>query len=238
LYLDPSTDRPVRSRVVPELARVPFELSPPIRAYPTYPGKRSHEGRYWFSQSGTHVRFESRFEMTALMSLDFRGDAARVSSNPFWLLWPPDVPQKRHAPDFFVRRKDGSVLVVDVKPIARVTERDRAQHARTKKLCRELGWDYEEFTTIDRNVERNLRLFCAYNHPRFALAPENWPANIATARRNDAKGMCLSDLLTALAGHLDQPAERVLSGIYYMLWRRELHVDMTHPLTWNTPVRS
>ncbi|STZ44143.1 FAD-dependent oxidoreductase [Mycolicibacterium gilvum] len=56
---------------------------------------------YWFSRSQGHVSFESRFEMTALMTVDFRGDAIAVSSNPFWLLWPKGQTHHRHGPGLF-----------------------------------------------------------------------------------------------------------------------------------------
>lgn len=79
------------------------------------------------------MRFESRFERTALTVLDFGGDVAAVSSNPLWLLWPRGADPKRHAPDFFARRRDGSVLVIDVKPQERLTDQDRSL---SRFLCR------------------------------------------------------------------------------------------------------
>ncbi|MDT0470324.1 TnsA-like heteromeric transposase endonuclease subunit, partial [Streptomyces gibsoniae] len=144
-----------------------------MRTFPAYRGRRSHQGLYWFSRSRSQVHFESRFEKTALIVLDFEGDAAAVSSNPFWLLWPKGAKPVRHAPDFFVRCRDGSVVVVDVKPAERLTEKDRAQHDRTSAICRELGWKYREFVAMDDVVERNLRLLGAYRHPRFALPVDN-----------------------------------------------------------------
>ena len=195
LHEDPETRRRVRTRLTTEIARVPFELCRPIRSFPAYRGRRSHQGKYWFSRSQSHVDFESRFEMTALMMLDFRGDAVAVSSNPFWLLWPKGEAHSRHAPDFFIRRRDGSALVVDVKPADRIREKDRLQHDRTRQVCRALGWEYEEFTEIDSTVERNLRLLCAYHHPRFAPSAAARAAISARVQQSSRNGVALAELI-------------------------------------------
>lgn len=238
LYRDPNSVRRKRSRIVPELGQLPFELAAPIRTFPAYRGKRAHEGRYWFSRSASHVPFESRFESTALMALDFGGDAVRVSSNPFWLLWPKGSVPKRHAPDFFVRCRDGSALVVDVKPEARITDQDRIQHARTRDVCNELGWSYQEFTKIDVAVDRNLRLLSGYHHQRFSPAPVVRAAITAQTERDRTRSLRLADLIGAVTDSTKASDDEVIWSVYHMLWRGDLRTDLGYPLTWNTVVRS
>ncbi|MHA3021823.1 TnsA-like heteromeric transposase endonuclease subunit [Mycobacterium sp. BMJ-28] len=238
LYQDPVTGRRVRSRIDAGIGRLGFESSAPIRTFPAYRGRRSHQGRYWFSRSQSHVQFESRFEMTALMVLDFRGETTAVSSNPFWLLWPKGSKPMRHAPDFFARRRDGSVLVVDVKPAARVTADDRVQHARTRGVCTELGWDYEEFTALDAVVERNLRLLSGYHHPRFA-PPEHCRARVTElVHTAGAPGLPLSELVDKAAVLTGLSDGAVVCILYHMLWCAQLHADLNYPLTWKTVVRA
>lgn len=237
LYRDPTTGRRTRSRIVSELGLVPFELSEPIRTFPAYRGKRAHEGRYWFSRSASHVRFESRFESTALMALDFAGDAVQVSSNPFWLLWPKGSVPKRHAPDFFIRRRDGSVLVVDVKPEERISDQDRIQHSRTREVCDELGWSYEEFTKIDVTVHRNLRLLRGYHHSRFAPVPDIRAAITAQVEVDGTQAISLAELIGAVSECTDASDEEVICGVYHMLWRGDLHTDLAYPLSWNSAVQ-
>lgn len=232
LYTSLATGRHVRSRIVSDIGRIPFEFSDPIRTFPTYRQRRAHQGHYWFSRSESHVKFESRFEMTALMALDFAGHAVAVSSNPFWLLWPKGVESKRHAPDFFVRERDGLALVVDVKPKDRMTERDRSQHARTREICSELGWRYEEFTEIEPVVERNLRLLSAYHHRRFRL-PDSTAARLRTIA---GSRMRLGDLVDASVASLGTTPEATLCGIYHMLWSGELHINKQRLLSWETLV--
>ncbi|WP_163699781.1 TnsA-like heteromeric transposase endonuclease subunit [Mycolicibacterium sarraceniae] len=237
LYDDPATGRRLRTRLTPEIARVPFELCRPIRNFPAYRGRRSHQGKYWFSRSQRHVGFESRFEMTALMMLDFRGDAIAVSSNPFWLLWPKGVAPMRHAPDFFIRRCDGSAQVIDVKPADRLKDKDRLQHDRTREVCNELGWEYEEFTSIDATIERNLRLLCGYHHQRFEPPAEARTAIVRCLQKSGNGGTRLGDLIDAASSeciHLGE--DRLICGIYHLVWSGAMHADLTRPLSWNTVI--
>lgn len=237
LYDDPETGRRTRSRIVAELGGIRFESCVPIRTFPAYRGRRSRQGRYWFSRSQSHVRFESRFEMTALMVLDFVGHATAVSSNPFWLLWPTGTTPVRHAPDFFVRRRDESVLIVDVKPAQRMTDKDRVQHDWTRAVCGELGWDYQEFTELNVVLERNLRLLSGYRHPRFAPPDDSGALIAAQARAAGENGVRLPELIDAAALCTGLTADQVIAAVYHMLWNAQLHVDLNHPLTWNATVR-
>ncbi len=174
--------------------------------------------------------------MTALRVLDFRGDIARVSSNPFWLLWAKDSGPKRHAPDFFARCTNGSVLVMDVKPEDRITDDDRIQHARTRDVCSELGWKYEQFTAIDPIVDRNLRLLAGYNRPQFAFDSADAQVVMTALSAADNGHTRLADLLDAVCGATGINDGAGLCGIYHMVWFGQLRVDLTHPLAWNSEV--
>jgi hypothetical protein len=59
------------------------------------------------------------------MAMDFDPDITGIASQPFWLHWrDEDGRGRRHAPDFFTRRADGSGLVVDVRPDDRIPVKD------------------------------------------------------------------------------------------------------------------
>lgn len=237
LYTDPVNGRRMRSRITDEIADVAFETCRPIRSFPAYRGRRAHQGKYWFSRSQSHVSFESRFEMTALMVLDFCGEAKAVSSNPFWLLWPCGERPVRHAPDFFVRRHDGSTLVVDVKPAQRVTDQDRLQHDRTRRLCDELAWEYREFAAVDVILERNLRLLAGYHHQRFAPLPSLRRLIESRLQVAGEDGMRLGDLIDSVTALPDHSDTTVVCGIYHMMWNTQMHSDLDQLLSWNTIVR-
>lgn len=43
-----------------------------------------------------------------------------IASQPFWLHWTADAGKPvSHVPDFFARRRDGSAVVVDCRPVER-----------------------------------------------------------------------------------------------------------------------
>lgn len=236
LFVDPVTGRRVRERITSALSHLPFESAAPIRAFPAYRGRRAHQGRYWFSGSRSRVNFESLFEKTALRVLDFQGDIARVSSNPFWLLWPKGAGPTRHAPDFFARRTNGSILVVDVKPESRITDNDRRQHCLTRDVCEQLGWEYEQFTTIDPATDRNLRLLAGYSRPQYAFDSAAVQATINAVSSTVSGRLSLADLLDVICGDLGFDDATGLCGIYHMIWSGQLHVDLAYPLAWDSEV--
>lgn len=56
------------------------------------------------------------------MFLDFDVDVVAFAAQPFWLHWPGEDRGRRHAPDFFARRGDGTGVVIDVRPDGRIGE--------------------------------------------------------------------------------------------------------------------
>jgi len=64
------------------------------------------------------VGFESWLERDHLLHLDIDPFEVGIASQPFWLHW-TDAGGKTvsHAPDFFARRRDGSAVVVDCRPV-------------------------------------------------------------------------------------------------------------------------
>jgi hypothetical protein len=95
---------------------VAFERAAAARGFSSYRGQRSFSGLWYFVSSGEHVGYESWLERDQLMVLDADPDVVAVSSQPFWLHWTgEDERPVWHAPDFFVRLRDGTAVVVDVR---------------------------------------------------------------------------------------------------------------------------
>ena len=64
-------------------------------------GQASFSGLYYAATMDAHVGFESWLERDVAMMLDFDQGVVAFSSQPFWLTWPEDCRQRRHAPDYF-----------------------------------------------------------------------------------------------------------------------------------------
>ncbi|MEC5185888.1 hypothetical protein RCH12_003366 [Cryobacterium sp. MP_3.1] len=69
------------------------------------------------------MKFESGFEQTALMVLDFDGDVAGIAAQPFLIDFGRKQSPSTHVPDFFSVRRDGTQSVLDVRPVTRLNDR-------------------------------------------------------------------------------------------------------------------
>jgi hypothetical protein len=126
-----------------EAALVPFENGRMARNIPAYRDIAHTPGRYWAATTGELVEFESHLEEKWLTMLDFDAGITGFSSQPMELEAADEHGPWRHVPDIFVRRADGSALLLDVKnPVRLDDEQVRLQASRTAALCGQLGWDY------------------------------------------------------------------------------------------------
>lgn len=205
-----------------------LERALPARPFRFEKGLRSFAGWWYFATTGTHVGFESFLERDHLMLMDFDPRVRAVSSQPFWLTWRDEQgTARRHAPDFFARRDDGSAVVIDVRPDDRIPERDAETFAVTAVACREAGWDYRRAGDLEPALVANVRWLSRYRHGR-CLAPP-----VAAA------------LLEAFAGGrgLFEGAEMagdrlaVLPVLFHLMWLRRLTADLqAGPLSASTVV--
>lgn len=155
-----------------------FEDALPVRAFHFEKGLRNFAGWWYFATTATHVGFESWLERDHLMLLDFDPIVRAVASQPFWLRWHDDDGQpRRHAPDFFVRRRDGTAVVLDVRPDERIAERDAQAFAATATAGALGGWGFRRVGALEPVRVGNVRWLSRYRHPR-CLVPQ-----VATALR-------------------------------------------------------
>jgi hypothetical protein len=106
------------------------------------------------------------------MLLDFDPEVVAIASQPFWLRWrDEDDRARRHAPDYFARLRDGSAVVVDVRPDDRIPERDAATFAVTAAACGTAGWEYRRSGDLDPVLVANVRWLSRYRHRRCLVPP-------------------------------------------------------------------
>lgn len=209
-------------------AGVRFEDGRPVREFPSYRGQRNYPGLYWSATGGTHVGYESWLERDHAMALDFAPTVTALVSQPLWLFWENERGKSvSHAPDYFVRRADGSVLLVDSRPENRRPARDLAKFAATERACAEIGWDYALWGELDPVESANLRWLAGYRNPRCF--------NVEVAAR-------LREFFAA-PGQLMEGAEEVgdpiavLPVLFHLMWRQELLCDLSVLLGDRTVVR-
>jgi hypothetical protein len=198
-----------------------FEDVLPARPFRFEKGLQSFAGWWYFAKTGVHIGFESWLERDHLMLMDFDPGVRAVASQPFWLRWRDEEGRsRRHAPDFFARRQDGSAVVVDVRPDDRIPERDAQTFAVTAEACEAAGWDYRRSGTLDPVVVANVRWLSRYRHRR-CLAPE--VASALLEAFDGGRGL-------AEGADLAGDRIRVLPVLFHLMWQRQLAVDLTVPL--------
>lgn len=212
------------ARPTPALLHERFQTNTANRVGVKYQGRRNFHGSYWFSGTASHIRFESGFEQTALLVLDFDGDVAAISAQPFLIDFGRKGSPSTHVPDFFFVRRDGTQSVLDVRPVTRVDEKATNSFLATRMVCANIGWTYDVFAWIDPTYLNNIQWLAHYRHPRNAP-----PAELECVLRNSyeqPKRIC------EVVAELPQchPA-RVIAWSYHLLWKRALTTNMRTPLS-------
>jgi hypothetical protein len=206
-----------RRTALPECFGVRFEEAQPARSFPSFRGQRNFPGWWWSSTMSGHVGYESWLERDHVMLLDFDPQIVALASQPFWLRWIREDRVRRHLPDYFVRRADGTGVVVDVRADDRIEPTDAEAFDATAAACAEMGWEFRRVGTLDPVFAANLRWLSRYRHPR-------------CGRREDIAVRLLEVFAepTPLFAGAEQVGDRimVLPVLYHLLWRRALSVDL------------
>lgn len=200
---------------------VRFEAMAPARRFMVRKGQRHLPGRWWSSTVDGHVGYESWLERDHVMWLDFDPAVVGIASQPFWLSWTaPDGGGMAHAPDYFARRLDGSVVVVDCRPVERRAARDLAKFDATRQACGLVGWEYRLVGAPEPISTANLRWLAGYRHPRHGMP------GLA-----EALLVAFAEPVPLLAGveAVGDPIA-VLPVLFHLLWRQDLVVDLSVPL--------
>jgi hypothetical protein len=134
-----------------------------------------------------------------------------------WLHWVSESGKaKRHAPDFFVRRADGTGVLIDVRPDNRICDADSAVFAATAVMAGQAGWAYDRVGELPAVRAANLRWLAGYRHPRYARA------SVMAAL---AEVFAEPRPLRAGAAAVGDPVA-VLPVLFAMLWRGALAADL------------
>ena len=168
-YMDALRERQRRPLLDCVTAR--FEDVAPVRPFRWSRGERHFAGWYWAATTGQHVGFESWLERDRLLLMDFDPEVAGIASQPFWLHWHDGKRERRHAPDYFVRRRDGSAVVVDVRADERIEPKDEEAFEVTRLACGQAGWSFERVGVPEAVLLANVRWLSRYRHPRCLRGP-------------------------------------------------------------------
>lgn len=212
------------TRPISDAFMVAFEDVHPVRRPAAFKGQRNFAGLWWCATNQRHVGFESWCERDNLVWMDFDRGVSGISSQPFRITLPTLLPQRTHVPDFFLRRSDGTAVVVDVRPDARVKEADREVFDATSRMCATVGWEYRRLGGLPAVYASNLRWLAGYRHPRCRRGADSMAA----------LGLLESEGPMSVHRLADSVGERtaVLPTLFHLLWTQQVFTELkTRPLS-------
>ena len=145
-----------------------FEDGMPVRQFRWSRGLGYFPGWWWPATTGRHVGYASWLERDHARAIDFDPEITGIASQPFWLYWNRERGRRRHAPDYFARRADGTGVVIDVRADDRIEAADAEAFAVTAEACARLGWEFQRAGEIDPVPGSSVRWLARYRHPRCA----------------------------------------------------------------------
>ncbi|MFF2897360.1 TnsA-like heteromeric transposase endonuclease subunit [Streptomyces sp. NPDC057966] len=163
-YVDAVRKR--RRRPLLDCVTARFEDVVPVRPFRWSRGERHFAGWYWAATTGQHIGFESWLERDRLVLMDADPGVVGIASQPFWLYWHDGIRERRHAPDYFVRRADGSAAVVDVRADERIEPKDAEAFEVTRIACAQAGWGFARVGVPEAVFLANMRWLSRYRHRR------------------------------------------------------------------------
>jgi hypothetical protein len=206
-----------------------FEDAEPIRSFTYARDQANTPGLYWSATGQKHLAYESYLESRWLLLFDQDPTVTGIATQPFHLVViDPHGGSWERFPDFFLRRRDGSATVIDVKRRQDLDDPEvtRAM-SRTRLVCAEIGWAHKVVTEPDRQLLINLEWLAGYRRPfdDHGLTPR-----LLHLGRNPVS----VDEITAAT---DQP-ELARAVLFHLIWHNRMRTELDKPLRNNTYVRA
>ncbi|MGW7317407.1 TnsA-like heteromeric transposase endonuclease subunit [Streptomyces sp. NPDC054865] len=194
----------------------------PWRTFRWYRGQQHFSGLYWSATMRKHVVYESRLELSRLLSADFDPAVLGIVAQPFLLKTVVDGRVRRHIPDYLLITENGP-LVVDVKPHHRLAEPAVAfTFEWTRQAVDARQWNYEVWSEGPEAELANIRFLAGYRRG-WLFAPDL----LGAVRCADLDGVPIGEAARCVP-RLDE--SRVRAAVYHLLWRHELTTDLSEPL--------
>ncbi len=220
-----STGEIERSSVVGVSESALFAASP-WRTFRWYEGQRHYSGSYWAATEASHVVYESRLELSALLMADFDPTVLKIVAQPFLLQAVVNGHRRRHIPDYLLRTTTG-LVVVDVVRARRLAEDPAAGElcSWTREVVNSLGWEYRVCSEPPAVLMRNIRFLAGYRRSRYISRDTLREIRF---RRRELFGLRFDDALRVLDRAGARPV--VCSALLHTLWNHEFSIDLERPL--------
>ncbi|MBB3158095.1 hypothetical protein FHS07_001791 [Microbacterium proteolyticum] len=203
---------PVNLSVDEFSALAPGSLAPVI-GIPSWIGKQSYEGRWWFSRTGHHVAFASTWERDLLTCLDYSGDATALVRDPAIFVSARTIRTPPLRPWLLIQKTDG----------IRVIPLNAADHDRSPELSEILaGSDVNvAIPQMPFSAELHLiRWLAGYRFTRFRL-PDDIEQEV---RRSCTTPKPLLEAVANAAASTTYALPTIQANLYSQMWRRAIEL--------------
>lgn len=218
----------VEQRELPLLAKcAPGELQP-VREPRAYKGQRNVPGYFWMSKLNRLVWYESRLEMVILKQIDFDPLLIDVLPQPFVLHYRDAKGSASHTPDYLAWYRDGSRRVFNVKPAKFVHKpNNQRAFAACAEACRAINWQYSTQAEPPPQYFANLSWLAGYRR-----RPPHFETYASAIIEGIGAGTTIGSLLPDLG-----PPALVRPVLFYLMWVRQIDIDMHSVLSDESSVR-
>jgi hypothetical protein len=178
-----------------------------------------------------HVAYESRLELARLLFADRDRAVEVIYAQPFLLTATVSGRVRRHVPDFLLVGADGGLLVVDVKPRARLGKPQVADVlAWAGEVIRARGWGFEVWSEPDPLLLANVRFLAGYRRPDLFD-----PVVLEAVRSATAEPVSIQAVESILSPRW--PTAVVRPHVLHLLWSGRLGTDLGGQLGGTSLVR-
>ena len=203
-----------------------FDNAVPWREFRWYKKQRHFSGWIWSATMQSHVGYESRLEYANLLLLDFDPRVEWILSQPFLLEGEDRGTTRRHIPDYLLGQANGSVCVVDVKPVEKLSmPKVRDSLGWSRRVVEGHGWEYRVLNEPDPVVLANLQYMAGYRRS-FQFDPAEASAVGAELRTSQTFGEAVR-AVTPITGDAGYARSLVL----HLLWSGRLRTDLSELLS-------
>jgi hypothetical protein len=206
---------------VRDMALLPLAGAEPVRRFTWRPGQRHRPGLQYLVSTGRHHGFESMEEQRLLIALDFAGELVDLLPQPFRLRFETRLGWRETFPDFLVLSRRGRWLV-NVKRPGGVRHQHNVSFAAVSEAALVAGWRHVLVAGWQPNV---MGVLDTLSSQRRVLAdPLGLQGELLAAAT--AQPQQFGELVDATS----LPAVARAHALH-LLWRRQLSVDLSQPLT-------
>lgn len=200
----------------------------PVIGIPSWLGKQSYEGRWWFARTGHHVAFASTWERDLLTCLDYAGDATALVRDPAIFVSARTMRTPPLRPWLLIQKADGIRVI-----LLNAADRDRSPEL-SEILA---GSDVNvAIPQMPSSTELHLiRWLAGYRFTRFRLPDDiEWEV-----RRSCTTPKPLVEAVAKAAASTTYALPTIRANLYSQMWRRAIElVDRAGSVSDTSTVRA